>query len=96
MTEGDELLIGATDYRCPKCRRQNMTVTEVTDALMDFSICDGVIERLPNTDEFGLISAVRGRCHACGHKWKVRVAQVYALVREEPSQFQPAQEGDDQ
>ena len=66
---------GRTTCRCPKCHSGELTATEVTEALMDFTISAGQIIRDTHTDEFGDIIGLRLRCRSCGHRWSPRRAK---------------------
>lgn len=74
---------GLVKTRCPKCKSQDLTVCEVTEASMLFDITDGVMTRLSHTEEFGCISGIDVTCKKCRHCWKPRGAhQVTDLLRE--------------
>ena len=80
---GDGIVLGRTTIRCPKCRSGSLTASETTEASMLFSILDGVMRRIPHSDEFGGIVGVFMTCNACAHQWTPRrVHQVTQLLKD--------------
>lgn len=64
-----------THCRCPKCKSQNLTLTESIEAETTFEVREGRLNRQAGIHNFGnFIGSLRGSCTACGHKWRIRKA----------------------
>lgn len=76
-----ERALGKCKRRCPRCRGTELSVTEVTAAVMGYRVSDGVLTRVPLTDHFGSILSVWLKCDPCEYSWRPRGAtDVYSLL----------------
>jgi len=71
--------------RCPKCRSDDLCLTETTEATMSFRQgCDGTIWREWGSEEFGNIIRTEAFC-GCGHSWKLRgITMISELAGYQP------------
>lgn len=61
-----------TAAKCPKCRGQNLTLTETWDgATIMFDVWDGQREVNGILDN-GDPTRLEGKCWGCGHSWRFR------------------------
>jgi len=68
---------------CPKCKSNNLTIIEISNAYQFWNQENGVINRSEGIMEPGDIIRVKGKCNRCDHKWKFRCLHIDNLLVED-------------
>lgn len=74
--------IRSITIRCPKCKSQNLTVTELwKDHCIDWDIDNGVFDKNDGSLNPGDPYKVVAKCKDCKHRWSIRGAQqIYDII----------------
>jgi len=67
---------------CPKCKSNNLTIIEISNAYQFWNQENGVINRSEGIMEPGDIIRVEGKCNEseCGHRWRFKCLQIDNLL----------------
>lgn len=58
--------------RCPRCRKQNLSVVTVHTNAVAFDVQDGRITAGYDTGDMPEHIRTNAKCDDCGHEWRVR------------------------
>lgn len=72
-----------TKLRCPKCRANDLYLTEVGEWTTQWRVVGGSLDRGDGSHEPGAVHHVEANCIPCGHRWRPRgVYQIDDVVTE--------------
>ena len=59
--------------KCPKCRSNNLILTETVAASKTVNIVNGIFDENSYNGEYGnAIHPIQAECCNCGHQWNLR------------------------
>lgn len=67
---------------CPKCKGRNIFITEVTEALSEHFVKNGVWDHSYDNNDYGIITESRCYCDDCGHKWRRKLTTIDSYLKE--------------
>lgn len=71
-----------TDKKCPKCKSNNLFITEIWNGhTISWECLNGQLNLAEGNCEVGNPVKVEGRCKECGHSWTIRnVTQIHQIL----------------